>query len=99
MSATVLKPIKLIIDNYPEEQIEWLPMENNPEDENKVNEKSQKLEEKEYIVNTNHSEMEEKASVNPAISNIKKNTTMNDLKFNNAIKGNQINKSNNNNNK
>lgn len=30
----VLKPIKLIIDNYPEDQIEWLPMENNPEDEN-----------------------------------------------------------------
>ncbi|MFN8578885.1 MAG: glutamine--tRNA ligase/YqeY domain fusion protein [Candidatus Sericytochromatia bacterium] len=33
----VLKPIKLIIDNYPEDKIEWLDMENNPEDENAGN--------------------------------------------------------------
>lgn len=30
----VLKPVKLIIDNYPENDIEWLDTENNPEDEN-----------------------------------------------------------------
>jgi len=30
----VLKPLKLIIDNYPEGQIEMLPIENNPADEN-----------------------------------------------------------------
>ncbi|HHS50670.1 MAG TPA: glutamine--tRNA ligase/YqeY domain fusion protein, partial [candidate division Zixibacteria bacterium] len=30
---TVLRPVKLVIDNYPEGQIEWLPADNNPEDE------------------------------------------------------------------
>ena len=30
----VLKPLKLVIDNYPEGQIEMLPIENNPSDEN-----------------------------------------------------------------
>lgn len=30
----VLNPIKVVIDNYPEEQVEWLAAENNPEDEN-----------------------------------------------------------------
>ncbi len=30
----VLDPIKLIIDNYPEGKVEYLPSENNPEDEN-----------------------------------------------------------------
>jgi glutaminyl-tRNA synthetase len=30
----VLKPIKLVIDNYPDDQVEWLDTENNPEDEN-----------------------------------------------------------------
>ena len=30
----VLDPVKLIIDNYPEEQEEWLEAENNPEDDN-----------------------------------------------------------------
>ncbi len=30
----VLKPLKLIIDNYPEGQVEMLPIENNPADEN-----------------------------------------------------------------
>ncbi len=29
----VLEPIKLIIDNYPSDQVEWLEAENNPEDE------------------------------------------------------------------
>src|SRR5690606_24437825 len=29
----VLDPVKLIIDNYPEEEVEWLDAENNPEDE------------------------------------------------------------------
>ena len=29
----VLNPIKLVIDNYPEEQVEYLTAENNPEDE------------------------------------------------------------------
>lgn len=62
---------------------------NNTDDENQVNVKPQNLEEKEYIVDTNQSEIEEKASVNIAISNTKKNTTMNDLKFN-SIKVNQI---------
>ena len=28
----VLKPLKLIIDNYPEDQVEWFEGENNPED-------------------------------------------------------------------
>ncbi len=32
----VLNPIKLTISNYPEGQQEWLEIENNPEDENKV---------------------------------------------------------------
>ncbi len=30
----VLKPLKLIIENYPEDQVEWFEGENNPEDEN-----------------------------------------------------------------
>ena len=30
----VLNPVKVVIDNYPEEQVEWLAAENNPEDEN-----------------------------------------------------------------
>ncbi len=30
----ILKPLKLIIDNYPQGQIEMLPIENNPADEN-----------------------------------------------------------------
>ncbi|BDD01089.1 glutamine--tRNA ligase/YqeY domain fusion protein [Persicobacter psychrovividus] len=30
----VLNPVKLVIDNYPEGQEEWLTAENNPEDEN-----------------------------------------------------------------
>lgn len=30
----VLDPVKLVITNYPEGQTEWLPSENNPEDEN-----------------------------------------------------------------
>ena len=30
----ILKPLKLIIDNYPEGQVEMLPIENNPADEN-----------------------------------------------------------------
>lgn len=29
----VLNPVKVVIDNYPEEQVEWLAAENNPEDE------------------------------------------------------------------
>lgn len=29
----VLDPVKLIIDNYPDDQVEWLETENNPEDE------------------------------------------------------------------
>lgn len=28
----VLDPVKLVITNYPEGQVEWLPLENNPED-------------------------------------------------------------------
>ncbi len=31
---TVVNPVKLIIENYPEDQEEWLETENNPEDEN-----------------------------------------------------------------
>ncbi len=31
----VLRPLKLIIDNYPEDQVEWLEAENNPEDESR----------------------------------------------------------------
>ncbi len=27
----VLKPLKIVIDNYPEDQVEWLEIENNPE--------------------------------------------------------------------
>ncbi len=30
----VLKPLKLVIENYPEDQVEWFEGENNPEDEN-----------------------------------------------------------------
>lgn len=30
----VLNPVKLIIDNYPEDKEEWLTIDNNPEDEN-----------------------------------------------------------------
>jgi len=30
----VLEPVKLIIDNYPEDKVEWLDAENNPEDPN-----------------------------------------------------------------
>ena len=30
----VLDPLKVIIDNYPEDQVEWFDGENNPEDEN-----------------------------------------------------------------
>ncbi|MBI9101920.1 MAG: glutamine--tRNA ligase/YqeY domain fusion protein [Spirochaetales bacterium] len=30
----VLRPLKLIIDNYPEDKLEWFDAENNPEDEN-----------------------------------------------------------------
>ncbi len=30
----VINPVKLIIDNYPENQEEWLSIDNNPEDEN-----------------------------------------------------------------
>lgn len=30
----VLDPVRLVIDNYPEDQEEWLEAENNPEDEN-----------------------------------------------------------------
>jgi glutaminyl-tRNA synthetase len=30
----VLNPIKLVITNYPEDKVEWLDAENNPEDEN-----------------------------------------------------------------
>ncbi len=30
----VLDPVKLIIDNYPEDKVEWLDAENNPEDPN-----------------------------------------------------------------
>ena len=33
----VLDPVKLIIDNYPENKTEWLEAENNPEDENAGN--------------------------------------------------------------
>ncbi len=33
-AMAVLKPLKLIIDNYPEDQTETLTIENNPEDEN-----------------------------------------------------------------
>ncbi|WP_442847053.1 glutamine--tRNA ligase/YqeY domain fusion protein [Leeuwenhoekiella sp. H156] len=29
----VLDPVKLVIDNYPEDKVEWLEAENNPEDE------------------------------------------------------------------
>jgi glutaminyl-tRNA synthetase len=29
----VSDPVKLIIENYPEDQVEWMPAENNPEDE------------------------------------------------------------------
>lgn len=32
--SAVLKPLKLTITNYPAGQVEWLPTENNPEDEN-----------------------------------------------------------------
>lgn len=35
----VLDPVKLIIDNYPEDQVEWLETENNPEDESMGNRK------------------------------------------------------------
>lgn len=31
---TVVDPVKLVIENYPEDQEEWLETENNPEDEN-----------------------------------------------------------------
>jgi len=31
----VLRPLKLVIDNYPEDQVEWLEAENNPEDESR----------------------------------------------------------------
>lgn len=30
-AMAVLRPLKVIIDNYPEGQVEWLPTENNPE--------------------------------------------------------------------
>ena len=30
----VLNPVKVVIDNYPEGEVEWLDAENNPEDEN-----------------------------------------------------------------
>ena len=30
----VLDPVKVVITNYPEDQEEWLPVENNPEDDN-----------------------------------------------------------------
>lgn len=30
----VLNPVKVVIDNYPEGEVEWLEAENNPEDEN-----------------------------------------------------------------
>lgn len=33
----VLDPVKLIIDNYPEDKVEWLETENNPEDESMGN--------------------------------------------------------------
>lgn len=35
----VLDPVKLIIDNYPEDGVEWLDAENNPEDETAGNRK------------------------------------------------------------
>ena len=31
-AMAVLRPVKLVIDNYPEGEVEWLPTENNPED-------------------------------------------------------------------
>lgn len=31
-AMAVLRPVKLVVTNYPEGQIEWLPTENNPED-------------------------------------------------------------------
>ena len=31
-AMAVLRPIKLVVINYPEGQMEWLPTENNPED-------------------------------------------------------------------
>ena len=31
-AMAVLRPLKLVVTNYPEGQIEWLPTENNPED-------------------------------------------------------------------
>ena len=31
---SVVNPVKLIIENYPEDKEEWLETENNPEDEN-----------------------------------------------------------------
>lgn len=30
----VLRPLKIIIDNYPEDEVEWLSIDNNPEDPN-----------------------------------------------------------------
>lgn len=35
--SAVLNPLKLTITNYPEAEVEWLPTENNPEDENAGN--------------------------------------------------------------
>ena len=32
-AMAVLRPVKLVVTNYPEGQVEWLPTENNPEDE------------------------------------------------------------------
>ena len=32
-AMAVLRPIKVIIDNYPEKEVEWLDAENNPEDQ------------------------------------------------------------------
>ena len=32
-AMAVLRPVKLVVTNYPEGQVEWLPSENNPEDE------------------------------------------------------------------
>ena len=34
---SVVNPVKLIIENYPEDKEEWLETENNPEDEKRRN--------------------------------------------------------------
>jgi glutaminyl-tRNA synthetase len=46
---TVVDPVKLVIENYPEDKEEWVETENNPEQENAGTEKYHSQEN--YILN------------------------------------------------